>query len=52
MEARFIVAALVNRMLSAIFFFDRFGERYAIDWLKQVGGSEASLVFAPYHANK
>ena len=33
-------------------FFDRFGERYAIDWLKQAGGSEASLVFAPYHANK
>lgn len=28
-------------------FFDRFGERYAIDWIKQAGGSEASLVFAP-----
>ena len=33
-------------------FFDRFGERYAIDWLKQVGGNEASLIFVPYHTGK
>ncbi len=33
-------------------FFDRFGERYAIDWMKKSGGSQASLVFAPYHAGK